>query len=166
MSLNQRITTEFSPCTPSAPQFRDLSIQTFRPGGSLSTVSERAELEQVRSGDQRVSAAGLSIGQDLAGNACVTFSMFGDLERAIASYDDSGYRYTHFEAGAIGHRLYLGAEALGLSATGIGAFYDDELHRHLNLIPEQGLVVYHFAIGYPVPNPRLSASNQPQEIIR
>ena len=30
MSLNQRITTEFSPCTPSAPQFRDLSIQTFR----------------------------------------------------------------------------------------------------------------------------------------
>ena len=31
MSLNQRITTEFSPCTPSAPQFRDLSIQTFRP---------------------------------------------------------------------------------------------------------------------------------------
>ena len=31
MSLNQRLTTEFSPCTPSAPQSRDLSIQTFRP---------------------------------------------------------------------------------------------------------------------------------------
>ena len=33
MSLNQRLTTEFSPCTPSAPQSRDLSIQTFRPCG-------------------------------------------------------------------------------------------------------------------------------------
>jgi nitroreductase len=68
-------------------------------------------------------------------------------------------RYVHFEAGAIGHRLYLAAEAFGLSATGIGAFYDDEVNRHLNLISEQGQVVYHFAIGYPVPDPRLSASN-------
>jgi nitroreductase len=70
----------------------------------------------------------------------------------------------HFEAGAIGHCLYLAAEALGLGATGIGAFYDDEVHRHLNLIPNQGQVVYHFAIGYPVPDRRVSASNEPQEI--
>src|SRR5271169_6132939 len=34
---------------------------------------ERAELEQTKSGDQRVAAAGLSLGQSLAGNACVTF---------------------------------------------------------------------------------------------
>ena len=64
---------------------------------------------------------------------------------------DRGYRYVQFEAGAIGHRLYLAAEALGLGATGIGAFYDDEVHRHLNLVPPQGQVVYQFAIGYPVP---------------
>ncbi len=31
MSLNQRVIAEFSTCTPSAPQLRDLSIQTFRP---------------------------------------------------------------------------------------------------------------------------------------
>jgi SagB-type dehydrogenase family enzyme len=127
---------------------------------------ERAELEQVKSGDQRVVAAGLSLGQDLAGNACVTFSMIGDLERAAHIYGDRGYRYAHFEAGAIGHRLYLAAEALELGATGIGAFYDDEVHRHLNLVPNQGQVVYHFAIGYPVPDPRVSASNEPQEITR
>ena len=125
---------------------------------------ERAELEQVKSGDQRVAAAGLSLGQDLAGNACVTFSMIGDLERAAHTFGDRGYRYAHFEAGAIGHRLYLAAETLGLGATGIGAFYDDEVHRHLNLAPNQEQVVYHFAIGYPVPDPRVSASNEPQEI--
>jgi SagB-type dehydrogenase family enzyme len=125
--------------------------------------TECAELEQVKSGDQRVAAAGLSLGQDLAGNACVTFSMIGDLERAAANYGDRGYRYVHFEAGAIGHRLYLAAEALGLGATGIGAFYDDEVCRYLNLMPEQGQVVNHFAIGYPVPDPRLSASNEPQK---
>jgi SagB-type dehydrogenase family enzyme len=127
-------------------------------------LAERAELEQIKSGDERVAVAGLSLGQDLAGNACVTFSMIGDLDRATRTYGDRGYRYVHFEAGAIGHCLYLAAEALGLGATGIGAFYDDEVHRHLNLIPNQGQVVYHFAIGYPVPDRRVSASNEPQEI--
>ena len=117
----------------------------------------RSELENIQRGDQRVAAAGLSLGQDLAGNACVAFSMIGDLERAAREYGDRGYRYVHFEAGAIGHRLYLAAEAFGLGATGIGAFYDEEVHRYLHLTPEQGQVVYHFAIGYPVRDPRLQA---------
>ena len=125
---------------------------------------ECAELEQVIDGDQRIAAAGLSLSQDLAGNACVVFSMIGDLERAARTYGDRGYRYVHFEAGAIGHRLYLAAEALGLGATGIGAFYDDEVQRHLNLVPNQGQVVYHFAIGYPVPDPRVSISSEPKDI--
>jgi len=116
-----------------------------------------AELQLVKAGDQRVAAAGLSLGQDLAGNACVAFSMIGDLDRAARAHGDRGYRYVFFEAGAIGHRLYLAAEALGLGATGIGAFYDEEVHRYLHVAPEQGQVVYHFAIGYPVPDPRLQA---------
>jgi SagB-type dehydrogenase family enzyme len=116
---------------------------------------QRGELELIRSGDQRVMAAGLSLGQDLAGNSCVTFSMIADIERAARTYGDRGYRYVHFEAGAIGQRLYLAAEALGLRATGIGAFFDDAVDRYLNLTPEQGQVIYHFAIGYPVPDPRL-----------
>ncbi|HYP12695.1 MAG TPA: SagB/ThcOx family dehydrogenase [Bryobacteraceae bacterium] len=116
---------------------------------------ERAmELELVRSGDQRVQAAGLSLGQDLAGNACVAFSMVADIERAVRAYGDRGYRYVHFEAGAIGQRLYVAAEALGLAATGIGAFFDDKVHEYLSLAPEQGQVVYHFAVGYPVHDAR------------
>jgi SagB-type dehydrogenase family enzyme len=118
---------------------------------------QHSELEQIKSGDQRVAAAGLSLGQDLAGNACVAFSMIADLDRATRAHGDRGYRYVHFEAGAIGHRLYLAAEALGLGSTGIGAFFDDEVHRYLDLAPARGQVVYHFAIGYPVSDPRLSA---------
>jgi SagB-type dehydrogenase family enzyme len=118
---------------------------------------ERRELERIGSGDQRVAAAGLSLGQDLAGNACVAFSMIGDLDRAARTHGDRGYRYVHFEAGAIGHRFYLAAGALGLGATGIGAFYDEEVYRYLKLTPAQGQVVYHFAIGYPVPDARIEA---------
>jgi SagB-type dehydrogenase family enzyme len=118
---------------------------------------DRAELELINTGDQQVMAAGLSLGQELAGNACMAFSMIGDLDRATRAHGDRGYRYVHLEAGAIGHRLYLAAEGLGLGATGIGAFFDDEVHRYLKLTPEQGQVVYHFAIGYPVPDPRVNA---------
>jgi SagB-type dehydrogenase family enzyme len=143
------------------PNFVQLYLYAHRVDGLEPGVyrywPERAELEQIRSGDQRVAAAGLSLGQDLAGNACVAFSMIADLDRAVRAHGDRGYRYVHFEAGAIGHRLYLAAESLGLGATGIGAFYDEEVHRYLNLTRAQGQVVYHFAIGYPVPDPRLGA---------
>ena len=118
---------------------------------------EHAHLEAIKLGDQRLVAASLSLGQDLAGNSCVTFSMIGNFQKATQKYGDRGYRYVHFEAGAIGQRMYLATEALGLRATGIGAFFDDEVHRYLTLAPEQGQVVYHFAVGYPVPDPRLEA---------
>ena len=75
----------------------------------------------------------------------------------VRAHGDRGYRYVHFEAGAMGHRLYLAAEVLGLGATGIGAFFDNEVHRYLGLVSGQEQVVYHFAIGYPVPDYRLSA---------
>ena len=84
--------------------------------------------------------------------------------REAWKYGERGYRYcmhdvghAHFEAGAIGQHMYLAAEALGLQATGIGAFFDDQVHRYLDIAPEQGQVIYHFAIGYAVPDPRLNA---------
>jgi hypothetical protein len=71
------------------------------------------ELEKIKQGDQRLVAAALSLGQDLVANARVAFSVIG-----VRSYGDRGYRYMHFEAGAIGRRMYLAAEALSLRAIG------------------------------------------------
>jgi len=117
--------------------------------------TESGTLELLREGDQRVAAAGLSLGQELAGNSCVTFSMIADLERAFGDHGNRGYRYAFFEAGAIGQRFYLAAEAMGFQSTGIGAFYDDEVHRYLGIKPAEGQVVYHFASGYAVADDRL-----------
>ena len=155
-SASQPLSADFA-----VSEFVQLYLYVHRvddlPSGVYRYWPRQAQLEQIRSGDQRVAAAGLSLGQDLAGNACVAFSMIGDLERATRLHGDRGYRYVHFEAGAIGQHLYLAAEALGLGATGIGAFYDDEVHRYLSLTSGQRQVVYHFAIGYPVPDPRIGA---------
>jgi SagB-type dehydrogenase family enzyme len=127
------------------------------PPGVYRYWPDKGQLEPVRSGDQRVAAAGLSLGQDLAGNACVAFSMIADIARAVRAHGDRAYRYVHFEAGALGQRLYLAAESLGLGATGIGAFFDDEVHHYLGIDTRERQVVYHFAIGYPVEDPRLAA---------
>jgi hypothetical protein len=37
----------------------------------------------------------------------------------------------------------------------LGAFYDKEVHRYVDVEPERGEVLYHFAIGHPVAGPRL-----------
>jgi nitroreductase len=44
---------------------------------------------------------------------------------------DRGYRDVLIEAGAIGQRLYLAAEALGLAARNLAAFADEDLNRLL-----------------------------------
>jgi len=96
-----------------------------------------AKLEQLHAGNVQRVAAFLSLEQSLAGNSCFTVSMIADLADAAAAFGNRGYRYAHFEAGAIGQRLYVGAEALGWNATGIGAFYDDDVHRYLGFLEEE-----------------------------
>jgi SagB-type dehydrogenase family enzyme len=145
----------------SAPGVIDLYVYVHRvkelaPGLYIySAVADRLDL--IRAGDQRVIAAALSLQQELAGNACVAISMVANLEQLTAKHGPRGYRYAHFEAGAIGQRMYVAAESVGLRATGMGAFFDEEVSRYLNLSPAEGEVVYHFAIGYPVHDARLDA---------
>ncbi len=94
------------------------------------------KLEQLHRGNVERVAAFLSLEQPLAGNACFAVSMIADLAGAARIFGNRGYRYVHFEAGAIGQRLYVGAESLGWNATGIGAFYDDDVHRYLGFLEE------------------------------
>ena len=99
-------------------------------------VKSSRRLEQLHRGNVERVAAYLSLEQGLAGNACFAVSMIADLAEAARVFGNRGYRYVHFEAGAIGQRLYVGAEALGWNATGIGAFYDDDVHRYLGFLEE------------------------------
>jgi SagB-type dehydrogenase family enzyme len=159
---------------PSAPRGDDFvtlflyvhRVRDCEPGVYRWNTSRRA-LEQLHIGSVERIAAYLSLEQSLAGNACFAVSMIADLARAARAFGNRGYRYAHFEAGAIGQRLYVGAEALGWNATGIGAFYDDDVHRYLGFLDEVGKsadaralprqVIYHFAVGRAVPDPRIEA---------
>ncbi len=110
-------------------------VRDCEPGVYRWDASNR-RLDQLHCANVERVAAYLSLEQSLAGNACFAVSMIADLATAAERFGNRGYRYVHFEAGAIGQRLYLGAEALGWNATGIGAFYDDDVHRYLGFLEE------------------------------
>ena len=105
-------------------------------------------------GDVRSLAARLSLGQDIAADSAFAVSMIADLPRAAALQGDRGYRAAHIESGIIGQAFYLGAEAIGVRGTGIGAFFDDDVNYFLKL-PAGFEVIYHFTVGGAVDDPRL-----------
>jgi hypothetical protein len=52
--------------------------------------------------------------------------------------------------------LYVSAEAAGSRATGIGCFYDDPVHEVLGVRDHAVQSLYHFTVGMPVDDPRLT----------
>ena len=65
--------------------------------------------------------------QEIAGNSAFAVAMLAGFDPLLrpAPYR---YRHLHWECGMIGQVLYLTAEACGLRGTGIGCFFDDEVH--------------------------------------
>ena len=58
--------------------------------------------------------------------------------------------------GLIGQVLYLSAEAEGYRGTGIGCYFDDAVHEFLGLADQRLQVLYHFTVGMPLSDTRIS----------
>ena len=96
----------------------------------------------------------LSCHQDIAAHGAVTFMMLAEFAAPVAA-DPAAYRHLHWEAGMLGHVITLEAEAAGWRGTGIGCYFDDADHDVLGLTDSRFQVLYHFAVGMPVDDPRL-----------
>lgn len=96
----------------------------------------------------------LSCHQDIASHSAVTFMFIAEFDAPIAAHP-AAYRHLHWEAGMLGHVITLEAEAAGWRGTGIGCFFDDADHDILGLSDNRFQVLYHFAVGMPVDDPRL-----------
>lgn len=94
--------------------------------------------------------------QTIAGKSCFSVAMIADFDRALETYGGFGYRRLHWEAGLIGQALYLWATACGFAGTGIGCFFDDEVHALLGLpAGMQFQDIYHFTVGAPIEDARI-----------
>jgi hypothetical protein len=105
--------------------------------------------------DCRIIARTMNCHQAIAADSCFSLSMLGEFA-AVVGAKAWRYRRLHWEAGLLGHALYLQAEAEGLRGTGIGCYFDDALHEVLGLKTTQFQALYHFTLGRPVTDDRIS----------
>ncbi|MFG1424648.1 nitroreductase family protein [Roseixanthobacter glucoisosaccharinicivorans] len=105
--------------------------------------------------DCRGIARTVSCHQAIASDSCFAMSMLAQFEGAVRT-DPSHYRQLHWEAGLLGHVLYLEAETAGLRGTGIGCFFDDALHELLGLATLEFQSLYHFTVGRPLSDDRIT----------
>lgn len=101
------------------------------------------------------SARTVSCHQDIAADGAFTVMFVAEFAAPVAA-NPATWRHLHWEAGMLGHCLGLEAEAAGWRGTGIGCFFDDADHELLGITDERYQVVYHYAIGKAVDDPRLS----------
>jgi len=83
-------------------------------------------LELLKPGDFREKAGYLGLEQQLPVDAAVDVFFLADLKKILERYGNRGYRAVQLEAGIIGGKLYLGAYAQRLGASGL-TFYDDDV---------------------------------------
>ena len=114
-------------------------------------------LFRLRAGDAQRDATRLACLQAISGKGCFSVAMIAEFDRTLDAEGAFAYRRLHWEAGLIGQALYLGASASGFAGTGIGCFFDDELHALLGLASDQTAFqdVYHFTVGAPVEDARI-----------
>jgi SagB-type dehydrogenase family enzyme len=105
--------------------------------------------------DCRAMAKTVSCHQAIASDGCFSLGMLSEFEPLIRA-DAWRYRQLHWEAGLLGHVLYLEAEAAGLRGTGIGCYFDDAVHELLGVNTAQFQVLYHFTVGRPLTDERIT----------
>lgn len=97
----------------------------------------------------RAQARTAALGQDVVGDAAAVVVLA--IARASFGADPAGaargYRHAFIEAGLQGERLYLQAQALGLGACAVGAFYDDDAAALVGTDPAHEWVVHFAALG-------------------
>ena len=117
---------------------------------------EHLELYCLIEADVREPALQISCFQEIASNSCFSLGMIAEYEEPLKLYGSWFYPRLFWEAGIIGQVLYLEAEAAGISSTGIGCYFDDAMHEVLGLKDRKYQDLYHFTIGGPIEDTRLT----------
>jgi SagB-type dehydrogenase family enzyme len=117
--------------------------------------------------DYRGRSQRVSCDQDIASDGFFSLGMIADFQASLELHGASFYRHLFWESGLVGQVLYLEAEAAGARATGIGCFYDEPVHRLLGLEGHAFQSLYHFTVGMPIEDGRLTTEpGYPWESVR
>jgi SagB-type dehydrogenase family enzyme len=104
--------------------------------------------------DTQKAARTLSCHQNIASHGAFSLGMLAEYQINLASAPWA-YRQLFWEAGMLGQLLYLEAEAANVRGTGIGCYFDDEVHHLLGIKTEALQSMYHFTVGGAISDSRL-----------
>ncbi len=112
---------------------------------------------RLREGSFEREATRVACLQAISGKGFFSLAMIADFDQTLDKEGAFAYRRLHWEAGMIGQALYLFATASGFSGTGIGCFFDDEVHALLGLPRDETNFqdIYHFTVGAEVTDARI-----------
>jgi len=108
----------------------------------------------LKEGDFQLDAGQISCHQAIASKSAFSLGM---ISRFLPEIEKTPwvYRTLFQECGLIGQALYLESEAQGIRGTGIGCFFDDEMHQLLGITTNNYQSLYHFTAGGPLEDARL-----------
>jgi len=104
-------------------------------------------LEKLREGNFGKLLRELALGQAFFETASCVFIWSAVLRRTISKYGERGLRYIFMDVAHICQNVLLCAEALGLKACPVGAFFDEELNEFLGLDGREETVIYLATVG-------------------
>ncbi|HMQ92400.1 MAG TPA: SagB/ThcOx family dehydrogenase [Amaricoccus sp.] len=110
---------------------------------------DRHVLERVSSRAPGPALAEATFDAKLFGQAAAVLIFAGAFGRSYFKYGERGYRFALLEAGHICQSALLAAAALGLGATPVGGFVDDEVNALLDLDGVDEAALYMAAVGHP-----------------
>src|ERR1700674_1093740 len=116
------------------------------PSGAYVFHRNRGQLECLKQGNFRADAGYLGLEQKLPADAAVDIFFLADLRPILHRFGNRGYRAVQLEAGILGGKLYLGAYAQRLGATGL-TFYDDDVIRFFSPHAEGKSAIFLVAVG-------------------
>ena len=110
----------------------------------------------LKEGDYIDVSKSVSCTQNIAGDGVFSLGMIAQFDDSLNKNGAWFYKRLFWETGMIGQLLYLEAEAVGISSTGIGCFFDDPVHEVFGFQDTKFQSLYHFTIGGAVIDKRLT----------
>ena len=88
-----------------------------------------------------------SLGQPVVRKAAVVLIWTAMMLRCMVKYRERAVRYIGMDLGHVCQNVQLAATALGFGSCPIGAFYDDELNKLVDVDGEEETVLYMITVG-------------------
>jgi SagB-type dehydrogenase family enzyme len=121
-------------------------VKEISPGIYHYNVKE-AKLSLLEEGDFGSDLCQAGLDQEMLEEAACVFVWTAIVERSKWKYRERAYRYIYMDAGHIGQNLYLAATALNLGCCTVGAFFDEEVDRLIEVDGKEEISVYLGAVG-------------------